>query len=465
MRIRATSVGSRQGAVADPDLDGVEVAGRFQAPLDRRHGAALDGRPDRDLRDPQHLGVRHHRVPVDTDLANDGDRPRRRRSAQRPSRLPRLKKPTGRRTTPDARPARDRGRRLERPVLLRLTDADAGLHVGLAVGRVAALVGRLVGPVGQRRRHFHVQPARQPHPLERLEHRHRRPHGVDTNEPRGRQEVEPHVVERVPDDLVLPRIHPQRHQRGLVHLALDVGLELALAAALLAAPPVLRLQLSRRLLVILAAEEPRGVVLDLQDLMPLERLAPGQVVIARLELEVHEVDLRHEPRLGRDAAGAGRFVRVPFVALRLAAAAFGARHPLPPPHLAPQPVVLVPHPLRFGDDDAVEPEGTADVDAVAHEPGVVPHRTVEPDPARTEDLELLLFIEDVVVQDLTVDVAARQHALHERVEFGRRRGLAGLGGRRGHAQRERGRAREQQTDRHQGPPLGRAGRHDLDELP
>ena len=36
------------------------------------------------------------------------------------------------------------------------------------------------------------------------------------------QEVEPDVVERVLDDLVFGRIDPQRDQRRLVHLALDV---------------------------------------------------------------------------------------------------------------------------------------------------------------------------------------------------------------------------------------------------
>ncbi len=67
---------------------------------------------------------------------------------------------------------------------------------------------------------------------ERLSHGHRRADVVDFDEPARRQKVHPDVVEGVLDDLMLGGIDPQRHERRLVHLALDPLFQLTLAISL-----------------------------------------------------------------------------------------------------------------------------------------------------------------------------------------------------------------------------------------
>ena len=71
------------------------------------------------------------------------------------------------------------------------------------------------------------------------------------------EEVEPDVVEGVLDDLVLGRIDPQRDERRLVHLAIDVLFEL-LVLVRAAYPRALPLHFPRRLLVVVVVEQAVG---------------------------------------------------------------------------------------------------------------------------------------------------------------------------------------------------------------
>jgi len=165
-------------------------------------------------------------------------------------------------------------------------DSERGRDVRLLVVREPAFVGRFVGAVRKRDAAVNLHAARQPHARERLSHRHRRANVVHLDEPRAWQEVHPDVVEGVLDDLMFSRIDPQRDHRRLVHLAADPVLVL------------LSLVLLPLLGWIVVVEHALRVVLDAQDLLSLETLTPGEVVVARLELELHEVRLGYEPRRG-----------------------------------------------------------------------------------------------------------------------------------------------------------------------
>jgi hypothetical protein len=90
------------------------------------------------------------------------------------------------------------------------------------------------------------------------------------------------------------------------------------------------------------------------------------------------------------------------------------------------------------------------VKAVAHVPGVVALLPEDRHPARSEHLDLLDFVQHVLLERLTVDFALFEHLLHERVELVGRRG-GWLSRRRlrqhecGECQAEQGYEREQQV--------------------
>ena len=99
------------------------------------------------------------------------------------------------------------------------------------------------------------------------------------------QEVHVDVVEGVLQDLVRLGVDPERDQRHLVHLVLDVLLAVADAAV----GPGAAL-----------AEELRGVVLDAEHRPAIERLAADEGVVIGLEPEPQKVGVGHERRLRGD---------------------------------------------------------------------------------------------------------------------------------------------------------------------
>ena len=121
---------------------------------------------------------------------------------------------------------------------------------------------------------------------------------------------------------------------------------------------------SRRCSDSLVVEQLRRQVVDLQHFLAVERLLAGEVVVAGLELEVHEVGLGDEARL----VDRRRAQRRRLAFLRALLVALGAV--LATALLALDPVLLVGAPIGLGDRHAVELERTAHVDAVAHVPRV-----------------------------------------------------------------------------------------------
>ena len=111
---------------------------------------------------------------------------------------------------------------------------------------------------------------------------------VQANEPAQRQELEADVVEREPHDLLLRGVDPEGDERALV--------ELLLRARHPDRGPVTFLVVGVTFL-----EEPFREVLDAQHPAARELLATGEVVVARLELEVEPVRLGEEarPEIGR----------------------------------------------------------------------------------------------------------------------------------------------------------------------
>ncbi len=69
------------------------------------------------------------------------------------------------------------------------------------------------------------------------------------------------------------------------------------------------------------------------------------------------------------------------------------------------------------DGDAVEADRAADVETVADIPRELALLPIHRHPGRTQDLELLAFVEHVLLERLAVDLAALQDFLHERIEL------------------------------------------------
>src|SRR6188508_528772 len=99
-----------------------------------------------------------------------------------------------------------------------------------------------------------VDITRQPDIWKRLAHRHRGLEIGDAQQPRRRQEIEVHVVERVLDDLMRLRLDPDGDQRDLVHHLFDLGFVVFAAILLLLLLPLL-------LLLLLVSEQLGRVVL------------------------------------------------------------------------------------------------------------------------------------------------------------------------------------------------------------
>src|SRR3954452_668645 len=129
----------------------------------------------------------------------------------------------------------------------------------------------------------------------------------------------------------------------------------------------------------------RRVVVDLQDVMLVEGVAAGEVVVARLELEVEEVGLGDEARLV-ERRGAQR--------RRLALAGtrrLALRTMLAPLLFAVEPLLLVVAAIGFGDRHAVEAQRAADMDTLAHVPRVLAADAGDRRAARTEHLDAFDF--------------------------------------------------------------------------
>ena len=104
-------------------------------------------------------------------------------------------------------------------------------------------------------------------------------------------------------------VDPQRNERRLVHAALDVPFELlglrvvstllGFVVLCLVAVPLAIGFLVTAIAFVIVPKHPGRVVLDLENVLPFELFAAGQVVVARFELEVHEVRLGDETRFGR----------------------------------------------------------------------------------------------------------------------------------------------------------------------
>ena len=230
-------------------------------------------------------------------------------------------------------------------------------------------------------------------------------------------------------------IDPERHEHGLVHLPLDalIGFARPLRATALV---FLRFLLSLSPLLLVVVEHARRVVLDPQYGLAFELFAAREVVVAALELEVHEVRFGDESRRrhGRRARRTRAFVdrwrwrlcrRRAFAALLAGTLVAGALVLLLEPCALPsRPLVLVFRACVIADGDAVEPDRAPDVQPVADVPGELVFLPEERHPGGSQDLDLLFFVQHVSLEDLTILIAALQHLLHERVElverFGRR---------------------------------------------
>src|SRR5262249_22777150 len=164
--------------------------------------------------------------------------------------------------------------------------------------------------------------------------------------------------------------------------------------------------------LVVVAEEVLRVVLDAQHVLSLELFTPGQVVVAGLEPEIHEVGFGDEAwgsdgRAGRDRRSAFLRWGVDVAAAPTALAiAFGL--PLEALALAFDPLLLVLAPRALADRDAIEANRAPHVQAVANVPRVLAFQPVERRFARPEHLDALEVVEDVLLQGLAVDLAARE---------------------------------------------------------
>src|SRR4051794_16537190 len=167
----------------------------------------------------------------------------------------------------------------------------------------------------------------------------------------------------------------------------------------------------------------RRVVVDLQHVMLVEGVAAGEVVVARLELEVEEVGLGDETRLVERCRAQRRrlaFARARRFALGAMLAAL---------LLAVEPLLLVLAAIALGNRHAVEAQGTADVNALAHVPRVLAADAGDRRAAGTEHLDAFHLVEDVIAERAAIDVAFLERARHQRVEVARRcRGRRRSGG-------------------------------------
>jgi hypothetical protein len=159
-----------------------------------------------------------------------------------------------------------------------------------------------------------------------------------------------------------------------------------------------------------AAEQVRGVVLNLQDLASIQRLAADERVLAFFEAEAQEVRRRDEFRLARLTEQRLDVAR----RLRVVGSAFAAS--LLAPLVALQEIGFVLAAIRLADRDAVGLDRTADEEPVADEPGVV--TTIAPDGNASGSFQIhgFAFVENVLLQFLPVVVAPGEHLAHERVE-------------------------------------------------
>ena len=185
-------------------------------------------------------------------------------------------------------------------------------------------------------------------------------------------------------------------------LSLPIPLAVLSLAIPLAITVVFRVGASLVLVLIFFAivEHALRVVLDAQNLMTLELFAAGEVVISRLELEVHEIGFGDEPGRGNGcrAGWRGRVVRRRWLG-RVGSTFLLVRGlrvlPLEPLALAACPRLLVLFSRLVADGDAVEADRAADVETIADIPRVFPLLPIDRHPGRTQHFELLAFIEYV----------------------------------------------------------------------
>ena len=109
------------------------------------------------------------------------------------------------------------------------------------------------------------------------------------NEPLAREKVERKIIEPVFDDLVGVGLDPERDERHLVHQALELCVVCPIAIGGAFAAPA----------TIGAAEQLRRIILDAQNVAPVERFVADECVLAFLELEAQEIRGRDELGLSR----------------------------------------------------------------------------------------------------------------------------------------------------------------------
>jgi hypothetical protein len=252
-----------------------------------------------------------------------------------------------------------------------------------------------------------VDGARQPHTRKRLAHLHRCAHILDANERAAGQELEPHVVERVLDDLVRLGLYPERHERDLVHLSLE--------PCLIVIPPAA----SGSLVLggVIVGVEPRRVVLDSKHRLPFERFASDEGVSAGLELEPQKVGGRDELRFAGESqqriyvVRRGRLLCLRFASRIPRARATGVTPALP---FDPAPLVLLA--LWLAQRHAIEAYRAAHEHAVADVPRVLTLEAVEARAGGSPQLGAFPLVQHVLLQLAPVLVAPGEHLRHEGVE-------------------------------------------------
>src|SRR5262245_31965443 len=265
--------------------------------------------------------------------------------------------------------------------------------------------------VRERRIEADAQRPRQPDRREWLSHFHRRVHAIDPDQPSSGEEVELDVLEVVLEYLVFGGIDPERDDRALVHLGLNLGV----------AFPQLLVRPSASL-----AEQLGRVVLDLEHVSSFELLASGEGVVIRIERESQEIGGRDEARLERltkTFLGEGRRARG---VLHGVVALLALEAPLLPLvlHLHIQRFPLAS--IRFADRHTVDAQRALDKPAVTREPRRLTSKAKQWRRARAGQLERLALFEDVLLELLPVVVAPFKHPRHESVEVRRRCGRGSL---------------------------------------
>src|SRR6476661_6645284 len=161
-----------------------------------------------------------------------------------------------------------------------------------------------------------------------------------------------------------------------------------------------------------SAEQIGGVVLDLEQLAAVQRLASDQRIFAFIKTEPEEVR-------GRNELGLAGLPEQAFHIFRgRHRCGVAARAPTFAALLPREKIRLVPASVSLSDGNAVHLERTSDEEPVLDEPGVLAALAPERRLSRTADVDGLTLLEHVLLQLLPVLVARGQDLPHERIEVG-----------------------------------------------